>query len=451
MLLAGPAGTGKTRAGCEKIHLCAEKYAGCRILLARQTRKSLTDTALVTLEEHVMPVGHPAKKGARRGQRSSYIYPNGSEIVIGGLDNADKVMSAEYDLVYIPEATETLEEDVEKLTTRLRNGRMPYQQLLLDCNPSTPQHWLKRRADRGQLRLISATHEDNPRLFNQRTGEWTAEGLRYLSILDALSGARRERLRFGKWVAPEGSRFPQAAREIQGFHLTRKWPQGVPQTLTKFVSIDYGLAAPYCALWHAIDHDGNVYTYREDYAPGFTADKQAQRVIELSPPGESYYAEYLDPAMWAEFPGHTGRVNKSAADYYHEAFMPDPRFGPLMPGFNKRRAIAFMTLDALLNHDNPSTPNWYIEHSCENLWRELEEAVFAKTDAGIWTEDLDKTCDDHALTAAYYGLHTHLQLPTEDTSALPIDMHAVMAAKREKEIRDSERAIGRNRASRVRI
>ncbi len=97
VLLAGPAGTGKTRAALEKMFLCMQKYSSMRCLLARKTRVSLTQSALVTLEEKVWPAGHSISRGATRGRRTGYVLENGSELVLGGLDNADRVMSSEYD------------------------------------------------------------------------------------------------------------------------------------------------------------------------------------------------------------------------------------------------------------------------------------------------------------------------------------------------------------------
>src|SRR5690606_12230398 len=204
-MLAGPAGTGKSRGALEKMHLCAEKYAGMRGLIVRKTRVSLTHTGLVTLEEHVLPEGHSVLYGPVRSHRSSYRYPNGSELVVGGMDNPVKVMSGEYDLIYVQEATELSEADWEQLTTRLRNGRMPYQQIIGDCNPGPPTHWIKQRADRGDMLMLDTRHQDNPTLYDHSRGEWTEKGREYLAKLDKLTGVRRRRLRDGEWAAAEGA------------------------------------------------------------------------------------------------------------------------------------------------------------------------------------------------------------------------------------------------------
>src|SRR5437588_3389520 len=55
VLMAGPAGTGKSRACLEKVHAVCELYPGARVLMARKTRKSMTQSTMVTFAEKVLP------------------------------------------------------------------------------------------------------------------------------------------------------------------------------------------------------------------------------------------------------------------------------------------------------------------------------------------------------------------------------------------------------------
>ena len=171
VVLSGPAGTGKSVACLWKLHYCAAHIPGLRGLIVRKTRHSLTDSALVTYERDIIPDGHAALGGARRENRHAYHYPNGSELVCGGMDKASRVMSTEYDLIYVQEAIELAAEEWESLTTRLRNGKLPYQQLLADTNPDKPLHWLKQRCDARQALLLESRHQDNPMLW--QNGDWT--------------------------------------------------------------------------------------------------------------------------------------------------------------------------------------------------------------------------------------------------------------------------------------
>lgn len=207
LVASGAAGTGKSLAWLTKLHRVASHYKWARILIVRKTRVSLTDSGLVTFERYVLGEHHPlVTNGPSRAVRHSYVYPNGSEIVVGGMDNPTRVMSTEWDLIYVQEAIELDQIDIESLNTRLRNGRVPFQQLGADTNPGAPMHWLKQRCsgENPHMRMVYCRHEDNPILFDHTTQTWTPRGLSYLQTLDNLTGVMKDRLRYGRWVQSEG-------------------------------------------------------------------------------------------------------------------------------------------------------------------------------------------------------------------------------------------------------
>src|SRR3712207_482551 len=73
-MFSGPAGTGKTRSGLELMDLRARKYPGSRHLLVRKTRTSLTQTALVTLNEEVLNGNFGVDF---HSSHQDFTYPNG--------------------------------------------------------------------------------------------------------------------------------------------------------------------------------------------------------------------------------------------------------------------------------------------------------------------------------------------------------------------------------------
>jgi phage terminase large subunit len=162
VLVSGPAGTGKTIGLLWKLHACALKYPGMRALMARKTGTSLTASALVSFQRYVLGAGKFGVRffGGSKLKPAQFEYPNGSVIVVSGMDKPDKILSTEYDLAYINEATELTLNDWESLTGRMRNGVMPYQQIIADCNPSTPSHWLYQRVKSGLTRIFYSQHTD---------------------------------------------------------------------------------------------------------------------------------------------------------------------------------------------------------------------------------------------------------------------------------------------------
>lgn len=280
LLVAGPAGTGKSRSEIEKMHLCALKYAGMRGLLVRKTNVSLAATGLVTYREHVAGeaiLGGLVKWfGGSVSEPPGFRYANGSFLAVGGMDNPTKIMSSEYDMAYAQEATELTVKDWEAITTRLRNGKMPYQQLIADCNPDAPFHWLKKRCDDKQTAILNSRHEDNPVLFN-RDGTKTVRGTAYIAKLDALTGVRYHRLRRGEWVAAEGQVYEQWDSAV---HLIDRFE--VPADWARYWAIDFGFTNPFVCQFWAEDPDGKLYLYREIYKTQRTVDEHAKMILELT-------------------------------------------------------------------------------------------------------------------------------------------------------------------------
>lgn len=273
-MLDGPAGTGKSRVCLEKLNALAVRYPGCRLAIVRKKRRSLTETGLVTFEQHVKPSCDTTNQ--QRNVRQSYVYPNGSEIIVAGVDDPVKLMSAEFDAIYVQEATELTPNDWEFLSTRLRNGVIPYQQLFGDCNPGPPTHWLKKRMDAGLTTRILSRHEDNPRLFTPKA-ELTEFGRKYLDRLDKLTGPRKDRLRYGKWAAAEGMVFDAWREDV---HLID--PFLIPKEWRRFRTIDFGFIHPFVCHWWALDPDGRMYLYREIYRTRRTVAEHAPQIAELS-------------------------------------------------------------------------------------------------------------------------------------------------------------------------
>lgn len=290
LLLSGPAGTGKSRACLEKIYAAALDNRGMRALIVRQVRASLSTTGLVTWEKLVIPAGGMRMFGTSSAEhRLEYKFPNGSVVTTGGMDKPDKIMSSEYDLIYVQEATELKEAGWEALSTRLRNGVLPYQQLLADCNPSAPSHWLKKRCDAKRTKILETRHEDNPRLWDVKRKKWTDFGRTYISKLDNLTGARKQRLRYGRWVQAEGVVYELWDTDK---HLVEPFP--IPVNWPRYLSIDFGFTNPFVCQWWARDPDGRFFMYREIYKTKTLVEDHAKRIKQLSAGEPTPAAVYTD-------------------------------------------------------------------------------------------------------------------------------------------------------------
>lgn len=284
-LSAGPAGSGKSLAWLLKVYWICRTYPGARVLIVRKTRESLTESVLVTWERDILGYTHPilTERPNLRKVRQHYQFPNNSIVVVGGMDKPDKVLSSEWDLVYCPEATELEITDWETLGGRLRAGAVPYQQLLADCNPTTPQHWLYKRCQAGHCKLFPTTHQDNPRYWNQEQNAWTEDGKKYMARLERMTGTRRKRFLLGLWEQAEGLVY---AYDEKVHLLPESWE---PDRAWKRVwSIDWGMTSPTVVQMWAYDPAGRMYLWREFYQTNARPDQVGLWAKQELESGEKY-------------------------------------------------------------------------------------------------------------------------------------------------------------------
>lgn len=293
VLVSGPAGTGKSRACLEKVMAMCLTNPGMRALIVRKTMASLGSSALHTFRKHVaqeaFAIGAVEFYGGSSQEPAQYRFTNGSAIMIGGMDKPSKIMSTEYDIIYVQEATELTVEDWEALTTRLRNGTVSFQQLIADCNPSHPTHWLKGRCDEGRTVMLHSAHTDNPVLYRDDES-LTEVGQDYLSKLNALTGVRKLRLRDGKWVAAEGIVYEEWDDSV---HLVDRFD--IPEEWQRYWAVDFGYTNPFVLQCWAEDPDGKLYLYREIYHTKRTVDQHAKAILaEVTEHGDPE-GKWLEP------------------------------------------------------------------------------------------------------------------------------------------------------------
>lgn len=280
VILAGPYETGKTLCVLNRVSGLCVKYPGLRVLMVRKTYRSLVESVCVTFEEKVLAV-RPGADGASVKKHggshpTGYSYPNGSRIVLGGMDNPSKLLSSEWDVIYVNQAEELSLDEWGALTGRAtgRAENMPYAQVLGDANPGPPTHWILHRPS---LRVIESRHEDNPTLYDQTSGTWTARGLVTLAVLDALPGVRRARGRYGKWVAAEGQVYEDFDRAV---HLVDRFD--VPESWRRYWVLDFGYTNPFVWQEWAEDPDGRLYVVQEIYRARRLVEDHARDILQLT-------------------------------------------------------------------------------------------------------------------------------------------------------------------------
>lgn len=201
-----------------------------RVAICRETRKSLTASACVTIRK-ILPIGHPSLEGPSDEHRSEYRF---GEWTFGlfGLAKPGHLYSTEWDIAYVQEAREIGQGPWEEFTRGMRNDALyrynadgvevpdgqgvlahPWCPRILDTNPGLIDSWMLKREKRGALLMLQAHREDNPAYWDIENGRETPRGASFERQLEALTGTRRDRLRDAKWTSAEGAIWPEFSVE----------------------------------------------------------------------------------------------------------------------------------------------------------------------------------------------------------------------------------------------
>lgn len=422
VVLVGAAGTGKSLADLLKMHRALMRYPGARALIVRKVRADLAESTLVTYERDVLGYDNPICAGLQRQNRQVYTYPNGSVVVVGGMDRPGRVLSAEYDLILVPEAVQLTEEDWETLVMRNRATVMPYQQIIGDTNPDRPDHWVKQRADRGLLKLLTTYHTDNAKYWDAVNGCWTADGEIYvLGKLSRLSGVRKLRYLDGKWVLAEGAVYDEwndVLHVIDRFDIPASW--------RRIRAIDFGFTNPFVCQWWAIDPDGRMYLYREIYKTQKLVEDHADDILRLTARMriDEWQAERakLHPDQWLArkiaLASAGEKIEKTLADHDAEDRATLRKHGIVTDTAQKEISVGIQAVQGRLRKAGDGRPRLFVFRDARvEVDPELLEAkrptstieefpgyVWAKTPDGKPNKEEPVDLDNHGMDTTRYAV-----------------------------------------------
>jgi hypothetical protein len=216
----------------------------------------------------------------------------------------------------------------------------------------------------------------------------------YWDELNSLPPDLRKALIEGDWTIFAGQFFDQFRTHI---HICN--PFTIPEGWRQYVGIDYGTTAPFCALFGAVDYDGNLWIYREIYEKGLNATRQAKRILQSMAKGENIYAYIADPSMWAKDQQHGDSFTSIFAEYVSAGVVPIKANNDRIHGWNAVRE--YLDYDGEFLGDTFTlrrAPRLRIFNTCRNLIRTLPSLVHSESKV----EDTDPKCEDHAPDALRY-------------------------------------------------
>ena len=407
----GARGGGKSWAVRTKAVLLALNYPGIRILIVRRTYREL-------INNHVEPL-RPMLSGIADYNKTEkvFLFVNGSTVWFGYCAAEEDLLQyqgAEYDVIFIDEATQLKEDWIRKLNLAVRGANSFPKRTYFTMNPGGVSHgyfkrlFIDRRFESGEdadeYSFIPALVTDNHALMKAQPG--------YKRELERLPPKLRAAWLYGDWNIFQGQFFedfiidpPQDKADELGMTREELKKQGrfchviEPIDLAAgerrgwriFRSYDFGYARPFSCAWWAVDYDGTLYRVLELYGSAggsnegcrWTPQEQFERIAEIENTHPWLKGKYIDgvadPSIW----------DTSRGESVAEAAMKRGLY--FTPGDNKRVA-GWMQCHYRLRFDERGFPGMYVFDNCAAFIRTVPMLRYSDSNP----EDLDTSMEDHA-------------------------------------------------------
>lgn len=184
----------------------------CNLLVVRQTGDTNRKSTFPLLKQVISNWNLSKYFKVNESDMRIKCLLTGNEVAFAGLDDVEKIKSITFENgeltdIWVEEATECQEADINQLKVRLRGGKTK-KQIVLSFNPVNIQHWIKKHfIDSGLATVCFSTYKDNKFLTDddrkaledlQYTDEYTYEvyclgkwGIVGKTVFDAKAITRR--------------------------------------------------------------------------------------------------------------------------------------------------------------------------------------------------------------------------------------------------------------------
>ena len=406
----GARGGGKSWVVRLKAKLLALRFGGIKLLIVRKTYPELIANHINTLREELHGIARYNK------QEKCFFFPNSSTIKFGYCaadGDLDQYQGAEYDVIFLDEATNLREEWIKKITACVRGVNSFPKRIYYTFNPGGVGHgymkrlFIDRRYEDGEdpddYVFIQSLVTDNKVLMAKQPD--------YIKQLEALPPKLREAWLYGRWDIYEGQFFEdfrlepdpdkchRAGISVEEAKAQGRWTHVIePLDMAAqgrrgwqiYRSYDFGYAKPFSCAWWAIDYDGTIYRILELYGctgtPNegvkWTPDQQFERIAQTEREHPWLRGKRIlgvaDPAIWDASRGDS--IADTAAKYglYFE------------PGDHERIA-GWMQCHYRMQFDEGGFPRMYIFSNCKGFIRTVPLQMYDEHKP----EDLDTSLEDH--------------------------------------------------------
>ena len=316
----------------------------------------------------------------------SIFFPNGSQIVLIGLDTEEKLLSLnDISTIWVEEAYEVEKDKVIQLNLRMR-GAAQNQQILLSWNPISKSSWLYNftvEEPPESSIFIHSTYKDNPFL--------NAE---YVAALEEMEQRNPEKARIycrGEWGV-DASGLVITNFRVEEFEPMELSALGYEHR----AGCDLGWIDKTAIIDSLYDRDNRtIYVFNEFYKSGCQLSEIADAIGKMNLKKTKIYVDAAEPRSVAYFKSEGIRAE------------------PCLKGKDSVKAGLMFLQDSLI----------VVHPKCVNLINELENFSYIKSKiTGEYTEDTTHEYS-HAIDAlrySYSDIYTQTKLKSFDKSLLSL-------------------------------
>ena len=407
----GARGGGKSWSVRTKAKLLALNYEGIKILIVRRTFPELVNNHINFLRTELYGIASYNKT------EKVFTFPNGSTIKFGYCNNdkdLDQYQGAEYDVIFLDEATQLQEMWIKKITACVRGVNSFPKRVYYTCNPGGASHgyfkrlFIDRHYEAGEhpedYTFIQSLVTDNKALMASQPD--------YIKQLEALPPKLREAWLYGRWDIFEGQFFEdfrttpdiekcaaagitpeEAMQQHRWTHVIEPFDLNVGEKRGWNImrSYDFGYNKPFSLGYWAVDYDGTLYRIMEMYGctqtpdegVKWSPDEQFRRISEFERQhpwlkGRKIVDSVADPAIWDQSRGES--IAETAA-----------RYGIYFTPGDNNRIPGWMQVHYRLQFDQNGYARMYVFNNCKAFIRTMPLMMYSETRP----EDLDTKLEDH--------------------------------------------------------
>ncbi len=410
----GARGGGKSWAVRTKAKLLSANYPGIKILIVRRTYKELQNNHINFLLVEI------SKKIATYNKTDKvFTFRNRSTITFGYCNSDNDVLQyqgAEYDIIFLDEATQLKEEWIKKIRVCCRGTNGFPKRIYYTMNPGGESHGYIKRLfidkkyepgeDPEDYTFIQSLLTDNLILMETQP--------EYMRQLEALPPKLKAAWLNGRWDVFEGAYFeefrttpdPQKCYDAgiteEEAYEERRWthvikPFNIPSDWKVYRSYDWGYGKPFSCGWWAVDYEGCAYRILELYGCNGTpneglkwSNKEQFDMIAAIEREHPYLKGrriqgVADPSIWDGSRGISAAEEAEKHQLWFE------------PGVNDR-IPGWMQVHERLKFDENGYAMIYFFENCKDAIRTIPLMMYDEHKP----EDLDSDLEDHACDEIRY-------------------------------------------------